>query len=175
MAMVYQAGNVYERGARIKKWYGQFRVYQRDQQGKEVRKNKKVVLGLKSQFRKHEAEEKLREIIRQLNGKTPEGRSILPPDDSVTFDWFVKEKYLPLRRGKWGTATKKKTEFEIDRYVVESFKGTPLAEHRPLRIAEAAQWSGRKVLGIDRATCVCKSEIRHEGGKEVEGASRRSG
>ena len=38
----------------------------------------------------------------------------------------MKEKYLPLRRGKWGTATKKKTEFEIDRYVVESFKGTPL-------------------------------------------------
>ena len=126
MAMVYQAGNVYERGTRIKKWYGQFRVYQRDQQGKEVRKNKKVVLGLKSQLRKHEAEEKLREIIRQLNGKTPEGGSILPPDDSVTFEWFVKEKYLPLRRGKWGTATKKKTEFEIDRYVVESFKGTPL-------------------------------------------------
>ena len=128
MAMVYQEGNVYERGARIKKWYGQFRVYQRDQQGKEVRKNKKVVLGLKSQLRKHEAEEKLREIIRQLNGKTTEGRSILPPDDTVTFEWFVKEKYLPLRRGKWGTATKKKSEHEINHYLVERLKGVPLRD-----------------------------------------------
>ena len=52
MAMVYQEGFVYEKGTRIKKWYGQFRVYERDQQGKEVRKNKKVVLGLKSQLRR---------------------------------------------------------------------------------------------------------------------------
>ena len=126
MAMVYQAGIVYEKGARIKKWYGQFRVYQRDQQGKEVRKNKKVVLGLKSQLRKHEAEEKLREIIRQHNGKTPAERALLPPDDSVTFDWFVKEKYLPLRRGRWSTATKEKTEYEINRYLVESLKDIPL-------------------------------------------------
>jgi len=126
MAMVYQAGLVYEKGARIKKWYGQFRVYQQDQQGKEVRKNKKVILGLRSQLRKHEAEEKLREIIQQHNGKTPAERAVLPPDDSVTLDWFVKEKYLPLRRGKWSTATKKKTEFEINHYLVENLKGTSL-------------------------------------------------
>lgn len=126
MAMVYQAGIVYGKGTRIKKWYGQFRVYRRDQQGKEVRKNKKVVLGLKSQLRKHEAEEKLREIIQQQNGKTPAERAVLPPDDSVTFDWFVKEKYLPLRRGRWSTATKEKTEYEINRYLVESLKGIPL-------------------------------------------------
>jgi integrase len=126
MAMVYQEGIVYEKGARIKKWYGQFRVYLQDQQGKEVSKNKKVVLGLKSKLRKHEAEERLREIIRLHNGRTPAERAVLPPDDSVTFDWFVKEKYLPLRRGKWSPATKKNTEFEINRYLVEKLKGTAL-------------------------------------------------
>jgi integrase len=128
MAMVYQAGMVYEKGTRVRKWYGQFRVYRRGQDGKEVRRNKKVVLGLKSQLRKHQAEEKLRELIRQLNGKTPGGRTILLPDDKVTFDWFVKEKYLPLRRGGWRLPTRKKTEFEINRYLVEPFKGTPLGE-----------------------------------------------
>jgi integrase len=44
----------------------------------------------------------------------------------VTFEWFVKEKYFPLRRGKWSTATREKTEYEINRYLVESFKGIPL-------------------------------------------------
>ncbi|HYL14898.1 MAG TPA: site-specific integrase [Terriglobales bacterium] len=126
MAMVYQAGLVYEKGARIKKWYGQFRVYQQDQQGKEVRKNKKVILGLKSQLRKHEAEEKLRGIIRQHNSTTPAERTILPPDDSVTFDWFVKEKYLPLRRGRWSAATKEKTEYEINHYLVGRLRGIAL-------------------------------------------------
>src|SRR6185437_12455936 len=126
MAMVYQQGIVYEKGTRTKKWYGQFRVYLQDQQGREVSKNKKVVLGLKCKLRKHEAEEKLREIIRLHNGRTPAERAVLPPDDSVTFDWFVKEKYLPLRRGKWSRATKKNTEFEINRYLVEKLKGTAL-------------------------------------------------
>jgi hypothetical protein len=68
------------------------------QHGKEVSKNKKVVLGLKSQLRKHEAEEKLREIIRLHNGRKLADRAVLPPDDSVTFDWLVKEKYLPCSR-----------------------------------------------------------------------------
>lgn len=128
MAMVYQAGNVFEKGTRTKKWYGQFRVYMQDQQGKEVSKNKKVVLGLKSQLRKHEAEAKLRDFIALHNGKTPAERAVLPPDDSVTFDWFVKEKYLPLRRGKWRRATKEKTEYEINHYLVDGFKGTALRD-----------------------------------------------
>jgi integrase len=128
MAMVYQQGNVYEQGVRVKKWYGQFRLYRRDQDGKEFSRNKKVVLGLKSQLRKHQAEEKLREVIERLNGKTPGRKSLLLPDDKVTFDWFVTKKYIPLRRGRWGVATRKKTEYEVNRYLVEHFKGTPLIE-----------------------------------------------
>ena len=124
--MVYQKGIVYAKGTRTKKWYGQFRVYLRNQQGEEVRKNKKVVFGLKSQLRKHEAEEKLREIIKHHNGRTPAERIVLPPDDNVTFEWFVKEKYIPIRRGKWGPATKKKTEYEITHYLAENLKGMPL-------------------------------------------------
>ena len=69
MTMVYQQGIVYEKGARRKKWYGQFRVYLHDQNGKEIKKNKKVVLGLKSELKKHQAEEKLRQIIQLENGK----------------------------------------------------------------------------------------------------------
>jgi hypothetical protein len=65
MAMVYQRGRVFEKGKRKKKWYGQFRVYATDREGKEVERTRKVVLGLKSELRKHEAEERLQELIRR--------------------------------------------------------------------------------------------------------------
>src|SRR5882672_5413140 len=94
---------------------------------KEVERTRKVVLGLKSELRKYEAEERLQEIIRKENGKengvpAPNSR----PDDSVTFEWFVTEKYFPMRRGQWRPATRQKTEFEINRYLVERFKNVPL-------------------------------------------------
>lgn len=44
----------------------------------------------------------------------------------MTFDWFVKERYLPLRRGTWRRATKEKTEYEINHYLVEGFEGKAL-------------------------------------------------
>ena len=127
MAMVYQKGRVYEKGKRIKKWYGQYRLYMRDREGKEVERTRKVVLGLKSDLRKYEAEERLQEIIRKENGKENGVPAPNPrPDDSVTFSWFVTEKYFPMRRGQWRPATKQKTEFEINRYLVERFKNVPL-------------------------------------------------
>lgn len=126
MAMVYQKGSVYEKGKR-KKWYGKFRVYSIDREGKEVEKTRRVVLGLKSLLRKHEAEEKLRAIIREANG-IEKGSSVAFPqcDDSVTFGWFVAERYLPMRRGQWRPATQQKTEFEINKYLVQALKNEPL-------------------------------------------------
>jgi hypothetical protein len=44
----------------------------------------------------------------------------------VTFGWFVTEKYLPLRRGRWRRATRDKTEFEISKYLVKEFDNIPL-------------------------------------------------
>jgi integrase len=126
MAMVYQKGRVFEKGKKIKKWYGQFRVYRIDREGKEVERTRKVVLGLKSELRKYEAEEKLEEIVRQENSKAGPAGPVLQADDSVTFGWFVKEKYLPIRRGRWRPATKEKTEFEINKYLVKEFEDTPL-------------------------------------------------
>ncbi len=48
MAMVYQKGTVYPMGSREKKWYGKFRVYLRDQEGKEVEKNTQGGIGHQS-------------------------------------------------------------------------------------------------------------------------------
>ncbi len=128
MPMVYQKGRVFEKGKRNKKWYGQFRVYMRDREGKEVEKTRKVVLGKKSELRKHEAEEKLRSIIQAENGKNGLATVLLPSDDTVTFGWFVKERFLPMRRGLWRPATREKTEHEINKYLVERFQNRPLRE-----------------------------------------------
>lgn len=129
MAMVYQKGRVFEKGKRIKKWYGQFRVYRIDRDGKEVERTRKVVLGFKSELRKYEAEEKLEQIVRRENGKDGKSGSavvVLQADDAVTFGWFVREKYLPIRRGRWRRATRDKTEFEINKYLVKEFNDVPL-------------------------------------------------
>ncbi len=125
MAMVYQKGTVYQAGTREKKWYGKFRVYLKGQNGEEVERTRKVVLGPKTALRKWEALERLQVIVQEENGKNAIGFSSRP-DDSVTFGWFTKEKYIRMRRGQWRPATKQKTEFEIDKYVVEKFKAVPL-------------------------------------------------
>src|SRR5437763_511676 len=91
MAMVYQRGNVYEKGTVKKKGSGKFRVYMRDQDGKEVERTRRVV-GLKSELRKHAVQEKLQTIIREENGLEKGSRVAFPQcDDSVTFSWFVAE------------------------------------------------------------------------------------
>lgn len=127
MAMVYQKGTVYLQGAREKKWYGKFRVYLRGRNGEEVERTRKVVLGKKSDLRKWEAEEKLQTILQQENGKGISSFTA-KADDCVTLAWFVTEKYIPMRRGRWRPATKQKTEFEIVKYLVENFKSVPIRE-----------------------------------------------
>src|SRR5689334_15978699 len=99
--MVYQKGTVYLQGARQKKWYGKFRVYARDRNGREVEKTRKIVLGSKSELCKWEAAKKLEEIILRENGSG--STAFLKADDSVTFGWFVCERYLPMRSGELAT------------------------------------------------------------------------
>jgi integrase len=152
MAMVYQKGRVYEKGKRIKKWYGQYRLYMKDREGKEVERTRKVVIGLKSELRKYQAEEKLQAIIRGENGKTGTEVTILKADDSVTFDWFVKEKYLPIRRGRWRPATRAKTEHEIKKYLVEKFKNVPLRDVGLFELQTQLN---------DLASRYCESVVKH--------------
>lgn len=124
--MVYQKGTVYLQGTREQKWYGKFRVYLKDRDGKEVEKTRKIVLGTKAQLRKWEAVKKLQGIILRENGNGGTATLVTALED-VTFDWFVQERYLPMRQGSWRPATKVKTEFEVRKYLVERFTGVPLS------------------------------------------------
>jgi hypothetical protein len=100
MGKSHQAGWVSIRG---KYWYGYFRETVLDPETNEERVKKiPVRLGLKTQMNKLKARNVLREEITKRNGQVPEGRVL--KDSSVTFEWFVRNRYFPLRQG--GLATR---------------------------------------------------------------------
>lgn len=120
MAMKYQKGTVFPSGKRVKMWYGKYLVYRRDQHGREVRVRRTVALCPKAEMPKWKAEQKLNEIILKESkgvGPTP----TLPPDDSVTFRWFVNERYIPMRCGSWSPTYKRTNTYNLEHYLIEHF------------------------------------------------------
>jgi len=107
-----QSGWIMLRG---KRWYGYYRKEVIDPETEAVRVVKvSVRLGLKSQMTKLAAREALRCEIARQTGQLTDGRIL--KDGSVTFAWFVRNRYFPLREGDWRpeTAKEKKAQIEID-------------------------------------------------------------
>lgn len=122
MGMKYQKGRVYLNGKRVKAWYGQYLVYRKDANRAEVRKQRNVRICLKSEAPKWKAEKMLVEIIlRETNGVGP--TPTLPPDDSVTFRWFVEERYIPMRQGSWSPAYRQTNTYQLKHYLVSVVSG----------------------------------------------------
>ncbi len=127
MAMKYQKGTVYLRGRRVKMWYGKYTVYFRNEQGKEVGKRRNTPLCPKSGTPKWKAEQMLHSLILSETG-VPAATSRSVPNDSVTFQWFVEERYLPMRQGSWSPAYRKINSYEIGHYLVDHFGRIPLGQ-----------------------------------------------
>lgn len=122
MGTSQQAGWVSIRG---KYWYGYYRVTVLDPETEEERVKKiPIRLGLKTQLTKLKARNVLRDEITKHNGQVPEGRVL--KDSSVTFEWFVRNRYFPLRQGDWRpeTAVTKMEQIEID--LIGKFGAYPL-------------------------------------------------
>jgi len=158
VGMKYQKGHVYQCGKRVKMWYGQYLVYRKDQNGKEVRKQRNVRICPKANTPKWKAEQMLQEIILKESkgmGPTP----TLPPDDSVTFRWFVKQRYIPMRQGSWSPAYKKTNTYQLEHYLVSHFGDLPL---RNLSIFEIQVWlNGLAEKGYSEAVVrQCFSNVR---------------
>ncbi len=153
MAMKYQKGTVYPSGKRVKMWYGQYLVYQKDREGKEVRKQRNIKLCPKAGTPKWKAEEILRDIIlKDTRGAGP--TPTLPPDDSVTFRWFVKERYIPMRRGSWSPMYKKTNTYNLEHYLIGHFGEMPL---RNLSTFEIQVWLNKLVEEKDYSDSVVRS------------------
>jgi integrase len=127
MAMKYQKGTVYPRGTKVKMWYGKYTVYLRNKEGKEVSKRRNIALCPKANTPKWKAEQMLHGIILKETA-VPARSSKAIPDDSVTFRWFVQERYIPMRQGSWSPAYKKTNTYEIEHYLISHFGRLRLQE-----------------------------------------------
>jgi len=122
MGKSHQAGWVSLRG---KYWYGYFRQTVIDPETNEVRvKKPSIKLGLRSQITKSEARKALQSVITKRTGQNPEGR--IRKDGSVTFGWFVRKRYFPLREGDWRPETAKVKMIQIEQDLLVKFENEPL-------------------------------------------------
>jgi integrase len=124
MGTSYQKGWVRLRG---KKWYGNFRRTVIDPETNEPKTViSPVVLGLKSEMSKSEAREKLEGEIARLTGQpTADG---VVKNGTVTFGWFVRNRFLPLKEADWRAETAKVKKYLIQADLVDSFDDVRLED-----------------------------------------------
>lgn len=118
----HQRGRVVESGKRKKAWRGHYYIYTTSPDGTEVRRHKNVLLGPKSELRKWEAENKLKEIIAR-DARVLEAK----PDDTVTLSWFWKHRFLPLKSA-WRVSTRVVIEAVVRKHVLSKFGDLPLKD-----------------------------------------------
>ena len=122
MGRSHQSGWVVLRG---KKWYGYYRKTVVDLvTNKENTKVIPVIFGLKSRLTKFQARDVLEQEITKETGPNLVDRVM--KDGSVTFEWFVRNRYFPLREAGWKPETAKVKKIQIERDLVEKFASVPL-------------------------------------------------
>jgi integrase len=118
MGKSYQKGWVSVRG---KKWYGYFRRTILDPETNKIKTASiPVALGLKSEMTKTQAREKLESEIVKLTGQTIEDGTV--KNGTVTFGWFVRNRYLPLKESDWREETAKIKKYLIQADLVDEFE-----------------------------------------------------
>ena len=124
MGKSYQRGWVVSRG---KKWYGYFRKTVFDPTANQQKSDVvSVVLGLRSQMKASEAREVLEREITKQTGHTGPNAGRVMNDSSVTFGWFVRNRFFPLKEANWKEETAKVKKFLIQRDLIDPFDKTPL-------------------------------------------------
>jgi len=122
MGTSYQKGWVSLRG---KKWYGYFRRTVLDPETNQPKTiSSPVALGLKSEMTKSRAREKLAQEITRLSGQITEDGSV--KNGTVTFGWFVRNRYLPLKESDWREETAKVKKLIITADLIVPFEDVRL-------------------------------------------------
>lgn len=125
MATKYQKGTVYECGKRVKMWYGKYLTYTRDVEGKEIRRQRNIRICSSAYVTKLGAEEMLERIINKesrLFDSTPSPVA----EVAMTFGWFVRTHYIPMRRGRWSPAYTKTNTYQLEHYLISHFGDLPI-------------------------------------------------
>ena len=122
MGKSHQRGWVVLRG---RKWYGYYRRTVLDPITNEQKVDViPIVLGPKSELTKFQARERLEQEVTKQTG-TDSGSRVMN-DGSVTFGWFVGNRFFPLKEANWKPETAKVKRLIIQKDLVETFDGIPL-------------------------------------------------
>lgn len=118
MGISYQKGWVRPRG---KKWHDCFRRMELDSATNEPKLiTASIVLGLRTEMSKSQARERLEDELAKLGGRSSGDHVV--PNGSVTFEWFVNNRYLPLKEGDWREETAKIKKYLIQADIVDTFR-----------------------------------------------------
>ena len=118
MVTSHQKGWVSIRG---KKWYGYFRRTVLDPETNQLKTvATPIALGLKAKMSKFQAREKLAEEITKLTGPSSGDDSI--KNGAVTFGWFVRNRFYPLKEAHWKEETAKVKKLLIQQDLIDEFE-----------------------------------------------------
>jgi integrase len=117
----HQDGRVELRGGKVQKWYGHFYIYEQDATGKETRRHRGVYLGDKSKMLKHQAQNKLRDIITSTAKHQP-----IP--NQLTLEWFARERFLPMREPQWAPSTRETNFYNVEHHILPALGKTALTD-----------------------------------------------
>lgn len=119
----YGTGYVTLRG---KKWYGYVRMPVRDPiTGKVHSTRRPIILGSKSRMTKKDAREALARETAKRSGWFRSNSQVMN-DGSVTFAWFVRNRYFPLKDGDWKFETAKTKKSLIQTNLLDDLGEIPL-------------------------------------------------
>lgn len=116
-----QHGWVHEVGKHTKKWRGDYYVYERLPDGREKRKHRSVILGLKCQMKKWEAEKALRDIL--LNAT-----AVVRASEEITVRWFWENKYWPMHQEKLKPSSREGLAWIVNKHILPALGSVPLAK-----------------------------------------------
>ena len=109
-----------------KKWYGYFRKTVIDPKtGEQKTVRIAVILGSRSHMKRAEARDALEREITKRSGQAGDPNRVMN-DGSVTFGWFVPNRFLPLKEASWKEETAKVKKLLIQRDLIDPFDNVPL-------------------------------------------------
>jgi integrase len=118
----YQKGWVRPKG---KKWYGYYevRTFNPEAGKDEWRTAAPITLGLRSQMTKFQARDALMAEIAKRTGNTPKPQADMK---AITFGWFVRNRWLPLKEANWKEETARDKKCIIQKDLIDRFDSVPL-------------------------------------------------
>ena len=107
----HQNGSVCEMGRAVRKWVGTYYVYERQADGAEIRRCRRVRLGDRARMKKWEAEKALRKMIEAATGQAA-------PAADLTLAWFWRERYWPMKHAGLKPSSREIIQLVLNRHII---------------------------------------------------------